>query len=118
VKKLILIVDDELLVRKALSRLLINEGFRVQEAENGAQGLEFYEQEKPDFIFLDIMMPIMTGPEFMSVLKSRGHNLSDIILMSAVQEPSQFPFLNEVKAFISKPFENLFAVKDLLSGKH
>jgi two-component system response regulator len=114
VKKSVLIVDDELLVRKALGRLLTHEGYHVREAENGAQGLAFYLEQPSDFVFLDIMMPVMNGIEFMQHLKSKGFNLSHIIVMSAVDEASQFPFVNEVKTFISKPFENLFTIKDLL----
>jgi len=114
VKQSVLIIDDELLVRKALGRLLAHEGYEVKEAENGAQGLALYLEHPPDFVFLDIMMPIMNGIEFMQQLKNKGFNLSNIIVMSAINESSKPPFINEVKTFVSKPFENLFTIKDLL----
>jgi CheY-like chemotaxis protein len=113
-KKSILIVDDELLVRKALARLFLNEGCDVFEAENGAQGLELYLSKKPDFIFLDIMMPVMTGPEFIESLNSRGFSLSNIIIMSAIKESQSLPFIDEVKFFVAKPFENLFELKKII----
>jgi two-component system chemotaxis response regulator CheY len=117
-KKSILVVDDEPLVRKALARLFLNEGCEVFEAENGAQGLELYLSKKPDFVFLDIMMPLMTGPEFVQNLKNKGFSLSNIIIMSAIKESQSLPFINEVKFFVTKPFENLFDLKKIIHEHH
>lgn len=114
----ILIIDDELLVRKALARLFSNQGYSVLEAENGAAGLELFLAHDPKVVFLDIMMPVMTGPEFIQEIKSRGFLPSRIVLMSAVQDTSHIPFIKEVKAFIPKPFENLFGLKDLANESH
>jgi len=116
--KSVLIVDDELLVRRALSRLFSNDGFKVFEAANGAEGLELFLTANPDYVFLDIMMPVMTGPEFVQSLKQKGYPLSNVIIMSAIKDTQQLPFMKEVRSFVTKPFENLFALRNILHELH
>jgi DNA-binding response OmpR family regulator len=57
----ILIVEDELPMRRALADCLEGEGYRVMTAENGASGLERAVKENPDLILLDVMMPKLDG---------------------------------------------------------
>ncbi|MDF2502312.1 MAG: cheY 2, partial [Anaerosporomusa subterranea] len=57
----VLVCDDSILVRKQLKDLLEDLGCQVLEAKNGLQGVELYRQEKPDAVFLDIVMPEMDG---------------------------------------------------------
>jgi DNA-binding response OmpR family regulator len=57
----ILIVEDELPMRRALADCLESEGYRVVTAENGASGLDRAVKEKPDLILLDVMMPKLDG---------------------------------------------------------
>ncbi|MBD3362964.1 response regulator [Candidatus Dojkabacteria bacterium] len=59
--KKILIVEDEIPLRKALTRKLTQEGYLVTEAENGKDGLNKASAEKPDLIITDIVMPDMDG---------------------------------------------------------
>lgn len=58
---LILIVDDEKTLRLVLSRAMEQEGYQVSEAENGHQCLAFCQNQLPDIILLDAMMPVMDG---------------------------------------------------------
>lgn len=67
----ILIVDDEPDILEFISYNLKKEGFKVQVANNGVQGLKSVEKSPPDLILLDIMMPEMDGVEFCRVLKSQ-----------------------------------------------
>lgn len=67
----ILIVDDEPDILEFISYNLKKEGFKVQVANNGIQGLKAVEKSPPDLILLDIMMPEMDGVEFCRVLKSQ-----------------------------------------------
>lgn len=60
-KKRILIVEDDTLLRKALQEKFIREDFDVLEAEDGKKGLEVALREHPDLILLDIVMPVMDG---------------------------------------------------------
>ncbi|MCB0384469.1 MAG: response regulator, partial [Bdellovibrionales bacterium] len=57
----VLIVDDEPLVRRALKRVAEMRGHEVVEAENGSQGLEKWKQENPQLVFLDVLMPGLSG---------------------------------------------------------
>jgi DNA-binding response OmpR family regulator len=60
-KKLILIVDDNFENRKFLGLLLLKDGYDVGVAENGQRAFEFIENEMPDLILLDVIMPEIDG---------------------------------------------------------
>lgn len=67
----ILVIEDQREVRKLLSDFLHNEGFAVQTAENGSDGIFILNQWVPDVITVDLNMPIMGGHEF--IQKAREH---------------------------------------------
>ncbi len=69
-KKLILIVDDNPENRQVLGSLLLEVGYEVGAAPDGYKALEFIENEEPDLILLDVMMPGMDGFEVCEKLKS------------------------------------------------
>ncbi|MGQ9659285.1 MAG: PP2C family protein-serine/threonine phosphatase [Thermochromatium sp.] len=60
---LALIVDDEAPDRRLLGLMLVKEGFRTLEASNGREAVECFERERPDIVFMDILMPEMDGLE-------------------------------------------------------
>jgi len=60
-KKKILVADDTVTVRKVAARLLAAAGYDVLEAEDGRQALDMVQNEHPDLILLDLLMPKMTG---------------------------------------------------------
>ena len=68
----ILLVDDEELLRRLMGRMLIEAGFGVVEAENGAAALEAVERLNGGLrlVVTDIHMPVMTGPEFARELRT------------------------------------------------
>lgn len=68
-KKTILIVEDELSLRSALSEKLSKEDFEILEANDGQEGLDIAFKEHPDLILLDIIMPIMDGIKMLSKLR-------------------------------------------------
>jgi signal transduction histidine kinase/ligand-binding sensor domain-containing protein/CheY-like chemotaxis protein len=57
----ILVVDDDLENRTLLERLLTKAGFPVRLAENGQQGVECFREWRPNFIWMDVRMPVMDG---------------------------------------------------------
>ena len=61
--KKILVVDDDVIIRKALSEFFALKGFDVLTAENGALGFELFQKEQPHLIILDLVMPVMSGVE-------------------------------------------------------
>ncbi|MBU2018937.1 MAG: sigma 54-interacting transcriptional regulator, partial [Bacteroidetes bacterium] len=64
----ILIIDDERSIRRALREILEFEGFEVEEAENGKQGLEKLRETTYDVVFCDIKMPEMDGVEVLEAM--------------------------------------------------
>jgi len=106
----ILIVDDEPLVRRSLGRALKSRGHEILEAEDGAQGLQVWREHKPDLIFLDVLMPRMTGPQ---VLAEIGQQRSGkVILISAFSGEHNMQTALQMGAdlFIPKPFDDIFAI--------
>ena len=67
--KKILVVEDEISLRGALSNKLAREGFVVLEAKNGEEGLEMALSAHPDLILLDIVMPVMDGMTMLQKLR-------------------------------------------------
>lgn len=106
----ILIVDDEPLVRKSLSRACASKGHQVIEAVDGIEGVSKWQLEKPDLVFLDVLMPGLSGPQ---VLKEVGLQRSGkVILMSAYSGEHNVQTATQIGAdlFIAKPFDDIFLV--------
>lgn len=59
----VLVVDDDPDIRESLTLLLLDEGFVVRTAADGAEAMSMMEAEPPCFVILDLMMPIMDGWE-------------------------------------------------------
>src|SRR3954462_12058426 len=59
----VLVVDDDQDIRESLGMLLAEEGFDVHCAANGAEAVARMEAERPCFVILDLMMPVMDGWE-------------------------------------------------------
>jgi CheY-like chemotaxis protein len=99
----ILIVDDEEPVRELLAQLLGDAGYRTVLAIHGIHALDLVEQEQPDLVLSDVMMPVLGGAELCRRLKARnGSRPLPVILMSAAGE--QAARGAGADAFIHKPF--------------
>jgi CheY-like chemotaxis protein len=69
-KKKILVVEDEPMVRRALvEKMAEDSGLIIMSAKNGQEGLDAALREHPDFILLDLLMPVMDGMEMLSRLR-------------------------------------------------
>lgn len=66
-----LIVDDCRLIRRVSRQIFEDLGFSVEEAENGKVALEVCDAAMPDIVLLDWNMPVMTGIEFLALLRKR-----------------------------------------------
>ena len=85
-KKTVLIVEDDLALRKVLVDKLNDENFNVLEAADGLQGLEHALKSHPSIILLDIFMPHMDGITMLSKLRSSdswGKHVSVIVLTNS-----------------------------------
>jgi len=83
--KSILIIDDDPLIRKTLSSHLSKKEFEVFLAEDGAQGIKLYEENKPDLVILDIRLPDMDGLQALKELKDQDKGAC-IIIMTAYDD--------------------------------
>ena len=68
---LILVVDDDPVVRSLMRATLENDGFGVIDAADGVDGCRLYEEHRPDLLLVDVVMPRMDGYELCRVLRSR-----------------------------------------------
>ncbi|MBC8256120.1 MAG: response regulator [Candidatus Marinimicrobia bacterium] len=68
--KHILVIDDDSATRIILRKMLVKDGWRVDEAENGKVALNRIKKEKPELILLDLLMPVMDGFNFLKIIKS------------------------------------------------
>lgn len=75
----ILIIDDEKSIRKTLSEILSYEGYKVEEAADGAEGFKLFKDKQYDAVLCDIKMPKMDGLEFLE--KAREINTDVPIIM-------------------------------------
>lgn len=102
--KMVLIVDDEFDIAYALGSVFEEEGFEVRSCSNGRECLEELERGCPDLLMLDLMMPIMGGPEVLKVIrKDPRFARLPVILMSAVN-PTESQEEYGWQAFLQKPF--------------
>ena len=76
----ILIIDDERYIRNSLGEILMDEGYEVDTAENGTEGLEKASKEKYSIIFSDIKMPGMDGIEVLSKLVESGNEAAIVMI--------------------------------------
>ncbi len=79
--KRILVVDDNIMIRKLVRNIFINEDYEIEEAENGVEGLEKIRENSVDLVITDIIMPEMEGLELIMHLKKDFPNIK-IIAMS------------------------------------
>ena len=100
----ILVVDDELLIRKVIREYLESENYKVLEAENGLDALRALTSNKVDLIILDIMMPKMDG--FTCLEEIRKTKDTPVIMLSAMKEETDKlnSFNLGVDDYVTKPF--------------
>ncbi|WP_130802377.1 hybrid sensor histidine kinase/response regulator [Acinetobacter ihumii] len=107
-RRLVMIVDDSVTVRKVTSRLLERQGFDVVTAKDGVDAIEQLENVKPDLMLLDIEMPRMDGFEVTNLV--RHHELHQdmpiIMITSRTGEKHRERALSlGVSHYMGKPFQ-------------
>jgi CheY-like chemotaxis protein len=104
---LILVVDDEELVRRAAKAALQRYGYTVLEAENGLQALELFQrmQDSIALVLLDLTMPILSGEDTYRQLKSLKPGLPVIVSSGYDEMEAERRFGGEAGMdFIKKPY--------------
>ena len=116
----ILVVDDEVEIRKLVENLLGRVGLRTLQAAGANEAWEQLAQEKPELIVLDLMMPEVDGITFLKAL--RNDNQYDdlpVVILSALVDPMQIREGLDAGAdrYLTKPYlaKNLIqTVQDIL----
>ena len=106
--KKILVCDDSVLARKQLMDAVkeVATGAVFVEGKNGAEAVELYKKEKPDLVFMDIVMPEKDGTTALSEIKAFDNDAVIIIVSSVgTQEQLKKAIQLGAKDFIQKPFE-------------
>lgn len=113
--KKILVVDDDLILRKVLQNSLEQRGYQVISVSSGTEALIKFNQDIPDIIVSDVSMPEMDGFEFCRQLRSQpSGKLIPFIFLSAKNELDDRIQGHTIGAdsYLSKPFE----MKELLAN--
>jgi len=101
----ILVVDDDPVIRDMMADILEFEGYTISIARNGSEALKLLRSDQEYLVFLDIMMPVMSGKELCALIEADPHLRARhrIILMSAMDNLEEASTL-EVDAILQKPF--------------
>lgn len=108
----ILVVDDSKVVQTIMKDCLLPELYSVQTAYNGNDGLELFETWQPDLVFLDIMMPGLSG--YMVLKEIRRKEKADpnkkktpVIMMTGLSDKSDIVdcMKQGIQGYMVKPFE-------------
>lgn len=101
-KRKVLLVDDNADVRRLYAIGLNQRGFEVKLAANGAEAVDRVASERPDYLLLDWMMPLMDGREVVERLDSEeSASAIEIIVISGQPAPSELP--TRVRSWLTKP---------------
>jgi len=103
--KTILVVEDDLAIARGLRDNLEWEGYHVLLEKDGRRGYERANDEKPDLLILDVMLPSMDGFQICSLLKKEGFSAPIFLLTGLTQEQSRLEGLRRgADDYIGKPF--------------
>jgi len=106
----VLIVDDEPLIRLLIEQTLEvfeDQGVEILSAENGIEAVEIIKKERPELVFLDVMMPKMNGFEVCSIVKQQllMKDVCIVMLTAKGQEQDRQKALEAgTDQYITKPF--------------
>ena len=106
--KKILVIEDDKEAARMMELRLRSEGFKVDRASNGKDGLDRIEDEKPDLILLDVMMPILDGHNVCKIIKNTKKTSDIPVIMLTVKNAVgdvDRGFEAGADFYLNKPFE-------------
>ena len=118
-ERYVLLVDDDGRLVKMLTFLFMANGFKLERAKNGIDGLEVLKRIKPEAIILDIMMPVMNGFEFLGKIKEDASlkNIPVIVLSALPSTDNQEKALSlGAYDYMVKPFKSSELIKKTLEA--
>ena len=99
----ILIVDDFMIIRETLPKILAKFGFESVAVSSGFEALAYLRENSVDLVISDISMPGMTGLDLLDSIKAEYDDLP-VVLMSGDIHHQNSPRLQNAEAFLAKPF--------------
>ena len=115
----ILVIDDDILLLRTISRILAADGHDVFTATDGTKGMALYNQRNPDVVITDIVMPEQEGMETILTLRRDDRPVKIIAMSGRDIEMLETAWLIGADDIIEKPFrahELLNRVRELTSG--
>ena len=122
----ILCVDDEKGITSSLKLFFEDRGFYVKTAESGEEALEIISKDKPNIVFLDIVMHGMDGIQTLERIKETDKNIK-VIMLTVLEDPEIKEKAKKLGAdeYITKPFSTQYLeeilikkVQGMVSEKH
>ena len=105
-KNLILVVDDEKVIRDGCHRVLSGKGFEVLTAENGLEAMDILAEKHVDIILIDLKMPVMGGEEVMERTRTQHPDIPVIIITGHGTIDTAVECMKKgAYDFITKPFQ-------------
>ena len=103
--KTILVIEDDSNIRELLRLYLEQEGYAVETAQDGMEGLRAFKRIHPDLVLLDLMMPVMDGTQVIKEI--RAQSKTPVIMLTAKGETFDKVAGLELGAddYVTKPFE-------------
>lgn len=101
----VLVIDDNAQARELIRRFLVDEGFRVVEAADGASGLALAHESKPDAITLDVLMPGMDGWAVLSALKADPALAEVPVIMVSMLDDNNLGLALGATEYLTKPLD-------------
>jgi len=99
----ILLVEDDPGIRQGVADFLNFEGYGVDVASNGEEALAYLRQTRPGLLVLDLVMPVMNGPQLLTRMRSEGlDGIPVAIITAAMPGASSLP---SADAYLTKPFD-------------
>jgi DNA-binding NarL/FixJ family response regulator len=119
----VLIVEDDDSLRMVYATKLQMEGFEVETAADGAEGFKLAEKSNPGVVLLDLMMPHMSGLDFLRAYDVKNkHKNCKVVVFSNVQDPKSVDETQKLGAvkFLTKasitPNDMVGIVKEVTAG--
>jgi DNA-binding NtrC family response regulator len=113
----ILIIDDEAAIRESLETLLSIEGYAVEAAVNGEDGLERIEEKFYDLVLLDLALPGKSGLEILPLIRERHPSLPVIMITAYGKVDNVVDAIRSgAQNFVQKPWDNEKLLADIRSA--
>ena len=108
---IVLVVDDEAMIRNLLEKILAKEGYNILQAQDGKMALDIVNSQKVDIVVSDMNMPGMDGLELLKYIKKNRPEIGVVMMTGEGDEYTvKDALLAGADEYIAKPFES-FEIK-------